>query len=519
MPNSTDDDALQFAKLFAVNPAEAFLTSAKSFSELQHNCLNQMARFWQSALSVASPAEVPAASRPADDKRFGSEAWRSLPGFDVMTRSYLDYCGVLLGSIEAVPVDEKAKGQIRFVLRQLTDAISPSNVFATNPEAMQLALETGGQSVADGINLFLQDLAKGRISMSDETAFEVGRNLAVTPGAVIFENDLIQVIQYAPSTARVCAIPLVIIPPAINKFYILDLQPQNSLVRYTVEQGHTVFLVSWRNVTPELGHLSWDDYLDYGVIRAIEVALAVSGAERVSTLDFSDTGEIGLLITEQSMVAREAAIGRSGLLQGKELALVFSSLRANDLIWPYVVNSYLKGKAPPAFDMLYWNSDSTNLPGPMFCWYVRNTYLENNFKQPLKTIQCDLPLDFSSVTVPAYLYASRDDHIVPWRSAYVSTRVLGGETTFVLGASGHIAGVINAPANQKRNFWSNGTAGADAENWLSSASSVPGSWWPHWAEWLKSWGGLEVVARETLGNDQCQPIEPAPGRYVRQSAL
>jgi len=236
-----------------------------------------------------------------------------------------------------------------------------------------------------------------------------------------------------------------------------------------------------------------------------------------SMLDFSETGDIGLLVSEPSVALREAAIGRGGVMEGKELAFVFSSLRANDLIWPYVINRYLKGKGAPAFDLLYWNSDSTNLPGPMFCWYLRNTYLENNLKDA-KTIQCGVPADLSQVSAPAYLYASREDHIVPWRAAYQSTRLLGGDTTFVLGASGHIAGVINPPANNKRNYWISGTprTGPGAEEWFSTAHSVPGSWWPHWAGWLKGWGGGEVAARAILGGGQYRIIEPAPGRYVTE---
>ena len=361
-----------------------------------------------------------------------------------------------------------------------------------------------------------------------------------------------QVIQYAPTTDRVHQRPLLIIPPCINKFYILDLQPENSFVRYAVEQGHTVFLVSWRNITAELGHLTWDDYLEQGVMQAIDVACAVSGADKINTLgfcvggtllasalavlqakgedhvasltllttmlDFSDTGEIGALVSEESVAAREAAIGQGGVMQGKELAFTFSSLRANDLMWQYVVNSYLKGKAPPAFDLLYWNADSTNLPGPMMCWYVRNTYLENNLREPGKTVQCGQPVDLSLVDVPAFLYASREDHIVPWKTAYASAEHLAGDTTFVLGASGHIAGVINPAAKNKRNHWVDGTAGPDAERWLATASSVPGSWWPKWSAWLARHAGRKVPARSTLGNRKYRRIEPAPGRYVMTKA-
>jgi len=532
------------------DPYAQFAALSKGIVELQQSYLKQASNFW---LGMANYAGAPAgAAAPDNDKRFAGEAWRDDPRFDLLKRTYLAYSELLQNSVEAAALDDKAKRQLRFAVRQFVDAMSPANFLATNPEALQLALETGGYSLTEGMGLFFKDLAKGRISMTDESAFEVGRNLAVTEGAVIFENQLMQVIQYTPRTAEVYERPLVIIPPCINKFYILDLAPENSFVRHAVDQGHTVFLLSWRNITPESGHLTWDDYLQLGVIRAIDVALDVTGArdvnglgfcvggtllasalcvmkanaeEKVTSLtllttmlDFSEPGEIGALVNEQRVAAREAAIGKGGIMEGKELALTFSSLRANDLIWPYVVSSYLKGKGPPPFDLLYWNADGTNLPGPMFCWYVRNTYLENNLRMPGKTIQCGVPVDLAEIDVPAFLYASREDHIVPWRTAYASTCLLQGDNTFVLGASGHIAGVINPPAKNKRNYWVDGVAGADPEQWLSTARSVPGSWWPAWSEWLAQQAGARVPAPARPGNKRYRRIEPAPGRYVRAKA-
>jgi len=453
-------------------------------------------------------------------------------------------------AVDALPGDDETKAQMSFGMRQFVDAMSPSNFFATNPEAIELAMQTGGQSVAEGMKLFFEDVAKGRVSSTDEKAYEVGRDLAATPGSVVFENDLIQVIQYRATAQKVRERPLLMIPPAINKFYILDLQPENSMVRYVLEQGHAVFMVSWRNIGPEQGRMTWDDYLRDGIMRAIDVALDVSGADKVNTLgfcvggtllacalavlrakgedpvasmtllttmlDFSETGELGALITPQSVDARDAAIGDGGVMEGKELGLTFASLRSNDLIWQYVANSYLKGKAPPAFDMLYWNADNTNLPGPMFCWYVRNCYLENNLRVAGKTTQCGEAVDLSLIDVPAFLYASREDHIVPWHTAYASTELLSGPTTFVLGASGHIAGVINAPAKKKRNFWVNETATPDSDRWLEGAQSVPGSWWPTWVDWLGEHAGEEVRAPAKLGNAKYKPIEPAPGRFVKE---
>jgi polyhydroxyalkanoate synthase subunit PhaC len=533
------------------DPAATLFAASKYFARQQQKYLEQSANFWLSALGVPrrDEGEEPAA---ADDRRFATDAWRSDPRFETIKRVYLAYATFLQELASNAPLDKQAKSQLSFAVRQFADAISPSNFLASNPDAIETAVETGGQSLVEGMNLFFRDLACGRISMTDETAFEVGRNLAVTEGAVVFENELIQLIQYAPRTGKVHERPLLIVPPCINKYYILDLQPENSFVRHVLDEGHTVFLISWRSATREIDRLTWDDYLQRGVMRALDAALDVSGADKVNALgfcvggtllgsalavqaangidkvasvtllttmlDFSDTGDIGTLVTEESVAAREAALGHRGLLQGKELGLVFSSLRANDLIWPYVVNNYLKGKTPPAFDLLYWNADGTNLPGPMFCWYLRNTYLENNLAVPGKTVQCGTPVDLSRITVPAYVYASRDDHIVPWRTAYASRSLLGGETTFVLGASGHIAGVINPPSKKRRNYWSDGVAGKSADAWIASAQSIPGSWWPHWSEWLAGHAGPKVEARTTLGNAEYPVVEPSPGRYVKAIA-
>src|SRR3954451_3793276 len=362
--------------------------------------------------------------------------------------------------------------------------------------------------------------------MNDEMAFEVGRDVGTTPGSVVYQNEIMQVIQYTPTTAKVHQRPLLIVPPCINKYYILDLRPANSFVGHAVAEGHTVFLVSWRNAGAEQGQLTWDDYLEQGVLQAIDVARSIGNADQVNTLgfcvggtllasalavraaqgekpaasmtllttmlDFTDTGEIGLLVTEEAVATREAAIGGGGLLKGSELGQVFASLRANDLIWPYVVKGYLQGKAPPAFDLLYWNNDDSNLPGPMFCWYVRNTYLENKLGQPGGTTQCGVPVDLRSIQAPAFLYASKEDHIVPWRTAYTSTNVLSGDVTFVLGASGHIAGVINPPAKNKRNYWINEAASDDPDAWFDAAESIPGSCWPAWYAWLAPAGGPTV---------------------------
>ena len=539
--------------------ATSWTKAVADYAAWQLNTLQQMAAPWMAAMPGAGVAAA-----PVKDKRFTGEAWSKDPRFDALARTYLAQTEQVHKALEAAPLDERSKAQWGFALRQLTDALSPANMLVTNPEALQLAMETGGASLAEGLRLFTEDLARGRIAMTDETAFEVGRNICTTPGSVVYQNELIQLIQYIPTTDRVHKRPLVIVPPCINKYYILDLQPQNSFVAHAVAQGHTVFLVSWRNAGPGQAKLSWDDYIEHGVLSAIDVARRITKADKVNTLgfcvggtllasalavqaargehpaasmtllttmlDFTDTGEIGLLVSEPAVAAREAAIGKGGLLKGSELAQVFASLRANDLIWPYVVKGYLEGKAPPAFDLLYWNSDDTNLPGPMFCWYLRNTYLANKLREPGGTVQCGKPVDLGAIEVPAFIYASKEDHIVPWKTAYASTQLLRGGTSFVLGASGHIAGVINPPAKKKRNYWTlartaapdaaGGQArlDADPDSWFDVAESVPGSWWPAWIDWLTPHSGPQVAARKKLGNAELPPIEEAPGSYVKEKA-
>jgi len=514
---------------------------AASAVEAWQQGLAQMTAFWTDAMQPTTDG----------DRRFAADAWRQDPRFAPLLQGYQQFSALTQKALAAAPLDERSKAQWGFALRQVVDAMSPANCLASNPEAMQTALDSGGASLLEGARLFLADLAKGRISMSDDQAFEVGRNLATTPGSVVYENTLMQLIQYTPTTAKVHKRPLVIVPPCINKFYILDLQPENSLVAHAVAQGHTVFLVSWRNVGAAQGQLGWDDYVEHGVLQALVVARKIGRADRVNTLgfcvggtllasalavaaaraetpaasvtllttmlDFSDTGELGLMVDETMVAAREASIGRGGLLRGRELAQVFAALRANDLIWPYVVNGYLKGKAPAAFDLLFWNSDDTNLPGPMYCWYLRQTYLENRLREPGGTVQCGVPVDLSRIDVPAFVYASREDHIVPWATAYASTGLLGGETQFVLGASGHIAGVINPPAKRKRHHWV-GPLAADAAAWLGAAQQVEGSWWPAWTDWLRSHAGALVAAPKQPGNAEFAAIEPAPGRYVKEPA-
>jgi len=517
---------------------------------LQAEYLDRQLRLWTGLSSGKTGAEA----RPeAGDRRFAAKEWRDNPYYDYLKQSYLLAAAFLEQLVEAAALEGQAKERLRFTVRQWVDAMSPANFAATNPEVLRLAQETRGESLARGLANLLADAGKGHISQTDESAFEVGRNLAVTPGQVIFENELMQLIQYAPATAEVARRPLVMVPPCINKFYILDLQPENSFVRYAVGEGHTVFMVSWRNVGPGQGRFGWDDYLEMGVLSALRTAREVAKSDRVNALgfcvggtllgaalavlaargealvesatylatmlDFSDTGQIGLFVDEASVAQREAALGAGGILPARELSTVFSSLRANDLIWPYVVNNYLKGGTPAAFDLLYWNADGTNLPGPMYCWYLRNTYLENRLRQPGALRCLGVPLDLSKVDRPSFIVATREDHIVPWRSAYRSRGLLGGEKRFVLGASGHVAGIINPAAKNRRSYWDGEGAPQDAEAWLAQARETQGSWWPQWAAWLERHGGGARKAPKSAGNARHPAIEPAPGRYVKQKAI
>ncbi len=531
------------------------LPESSEMLRMQQAFAEKHVALWSSMLG-RKPGDVvePVVNVEAGDRRFTAPEWSESPMFDYVRQAYLLNAGLLKEMSDALPIEDgRAKSRMQFLTRQYIEALAPTNFAATNPEFIKTALETKGESISRGLRNLLGDLEKGRISMTDETAFEVGRNLALTPGAVIFENELMQLLHYAPLTDKVAQAPLLIVPPCINKFYIMDLQPENSLVRFIVEQGFTVFLVSWKNPSADSdGHYGWDDYLEHGPLKALEVVRAVTRVKKpnvlgfcvggtllssalavarargedpvasltlmTTLLDFVDAGELGCLVDEASVAAREAAIGKGGVLRGQELANVFSSLRANDLVWQYVVGNYLKGNKPQAFDLLYWNSDSTNLPGPFLTWYLRNMYLENNLRVPGKLKMLGEKVDLGKLNMPAYLMAAREDHIVPWKSAYLARNLLGGETTFALGASGHIAGAINPASKNRRSYWTASVKPTDPDEWLEQAQEHKGSWWLHWIEWLGEHGGKQVAARGRLGSAKYEPIEPAPGRYVKERA-
>jgi polyhydroxyalkanoate synthase subunit PhaC len=522
-----------------------------SVVELQNGYLKQASELWNQTLQ-----SKPAA--PAD-RRFASQDWSSNPASAYLAQMYLLNSRTLMQMADSLQGDEKTRQRIRFAVQQWVDAASPSNYLALNPEAQRKALDSKGESIALGMKQLIADARRGHVSQTDESVFEIGRNVATTEGQIVFENELFQLIEYKPLTAKVYERPLLFVPPCINKYYILDLQPENSLIRYTVEQGHRLFVVSWRNADESIKTATWDDYIENAAIRAIGLVQEITGSKQINTLgfcvggtilatalavlaargqkpaasmtllttflDFTATGVLDLFIDETMVQMREMTLGPKSpgggsLLKGQELATTFSFLRPNDLVWNYVVGNYLKGETPPPFDLLYWNSDGTNLPGPMYCWYLRNTYLENNLVVPGKVTVCGEKIDLGKINVPAYVYASREDHIVPWDGAYRNIGVLGKKTRFVLGASGHIAGVINPPAKGKRSHWigaATATPG-DAQGWFDKAKEHPGSWWPDWAAWLKGHAGKQIAAPRQFGNRDHRAIEPAPGRYVKQKA-
>lgn len=513
---------------------------------------------WQQLLADAQGGRLAAPS----DRRFSSAAWQGSPTSLMAAHAYLIGARTLEQMVDAADMDDHARKRLRFSVMQWIEAASPSNFFASNPEAHRALVDSAGQSFQSGVANLLRDIEQGRITQTDDTGFKLGGNIAATPGDVIHENRLMQVIRYQPQTPRVYKRPLLLVPPCINKFYILDLQAENSFVRHAVEQGFSVFLVSWRNPLPTdtdgIEQATWADYLNEGVLQAIDVVRDVSGEAQLNALgfcvggtmlatalalahargedpvsaltllttflDFSETGVLGVFVDEVHALSRDHQFSAGGLMTARELGTTFSFLRPSELVWNYVDSNYMQGKTPRAFDLLAWNADGTNLPGPFFAWYFRNTYLENNIREPGKVHIDGLPIDLGSLSMPTYLYASREDHIVPWVSAYASTALLSGEQRFVLGESGHIAGVINPPSKNRRGYWAYDEAvdtrfdSQSASAWLDGAPHHAGSWWPDWSKWLSRYSGKLVQARQPAKGHN-KSIEPAPGRYVQIRAV
>jgi polyhydroxyalkanoate synthase len=532
-------------------PASPMQFDAAKLQSIQQSYIDEATALWNQSLQ-ASTAIV-----PTPDRRFSAPAWNDNPVSKFSAATYLLNAKALSAMAEAVVGDDKTKARVRFAVEQSLAAMAPSNFLPLNPDALKKAIDTNGDSIGKGIQNLLHDMRQGHVSMTDESQFEVGKNVATTEGAVVFENEFFQLLEYKPLTKTVHEKPFLLVPPCINKFYILDLQPENSLIRYAVAQGHRTFVVSWRNPDESMRGKTWDDYIENAAIKAIDVVQDITAAKTINTLgfcvggtilatalsvlaargekpaasltlltsllDFTDTGILDIFIDEQSVAYREQEMGGGGLLKGQDLASTFSFLRPNDLVWNYVVGNYLKGETPPPFDLLYWNSDSTNLPGPFYAWYLRNTYFENNLISPGKLTVCGQKIDLSKLDMPTYVYGSREDHIVPIGGAYASTQHLRGKKRFVMGASGHIAGVINPPAKNKRSFWTNDKLPANQfpaaqTDWLKTATEHPGSWWTDWSGWLKAHAGKQVAAPKTYGSRKHKVSEPAPGRYVKAKA-
>jgi polyhydroxyalkanoate synthase len=522
--------------------------NSSQWQQLQTDYFAELSQLWQDMLSQKT-IEL-------KDRRFSSPAWTKSPHFSYQAASYLINARFLNKMAQAVDAPAKKKMQLQFYINQMIDAMSPANFLASNPEAQASLLESKGESLMHGMQHMLADMQKGRISLTDETAFHVGENVATTEGAVVYQNNLFQLIQYKSLTKTVYQKPLLIVPPCINKYYILDLQAENSLVRYAIEQGFTVFLMSWVNPTEEHDEVTWDEYVEQGPIQAIEVVQEITKQKQINCLgfcvggtllstslavladrgvhpaasltllttllDFADTGVLDVFVDEMQVSLRESSIGKKGLLPARDLASTFSSLRPNDLVWNYVQSNYLLGKNPPAFDLLYWNSDSTNLPGPMLCWYLRNLYLENRLKKSGDLKVAGNPVDLGKIDAPCFIYGSREDHIVPWSSAYQSSVLLNPkkpkQNQFILGASGHIAGVINPPQKNKRSYWSHPHLESSAEEWFNQAEEHAGSWWPEWVDFMAQQSGKLLKAPTKLGSAAYAVIESAPGSYVKVRA-
>ncbi len=511
---------------------------------------------WQStARRMMGLSAPPVIEADPKDRRFRDDAWRDNEVFDFVKQSYLLSARFVQDVVrKADGLDPHTAQKVDFYTRQFVDAMSPTNFVLTNPEVLRRTAETGGENLVKGLSNLLADLERGRgrlrVRMTDTEAFEVGGNIAVSPGKVIFQNDLMQLIQYAPATKQVFARPLLIIPPWINKFYILDLRPKNSFIRWAVTQGHTVFVVSWVNPDERLAEKGFDDYMREGILAALDAIgriaegetvnaigyclggtllactlawMAAHGDQRIASatffvtlLDFAESGELKVFIDEEQLQAIEARMQRHGYLEGSEMANTFNMLRANDLIWSFVINNYLLGRDPFPFDLLYWNGDSTRMPARMHSFYLRNMYQQNRLVRPGGITLDGTPIDLGRVRVPAYFLSTREDHIAPWRSTYRGTHLLGGECRFVLAASGHIAGVVNPPEGGKYSHWINAALPPDPETWLAGATEIAGSWWPDWQRWVAALdaGHAMVPAREP-GAGPLPAIEDAPGSYVK----
>ena len=544
-----------------VNIGRAFLEMTARMMTNPAAVMQAQMGFWQDYMTLwqntarrmmGGETAEPVIESPGD-RRFKDDAWKENEVFDFIKQSYLLSARFVQDTVARVDgMDPKTAQKVDFYSRQFVDAMSPSNFLLTNPEVLRKTAETGGDNLLKGLNNLLGDLERGkgqlRIKMTDMDAFKVGDNIGVSPGKVVYRNELMELIQYDPTTEKVLKRPLVIAPPWINKFYILDLRPRNSFVRWAVSQGHTVFVISWVNPDETLAEKNFEDYMTSGYLAAldaIELAtgerevnaigyclggtllastlayMAAKGDDRIKTatffvtmMDFREAGELGVFIDEEQLSALEDKMNKRGYLEGSEMATTFNMLRANDLIWSFVVNNYLMGNDPFPFDLLYWNADSTRMPARMHSFYLRKMYQENLLATPNGITLAGTPIDLGRVKTPAYFLSTREDHIAPWKSTYRGTQLLGGTKRFVLAASGHIAGVVNPPDSGKYNHWVNETLPDDPDAWLADAAEMAGSWWPDWHRWILAHDKKQVAAR-VPGAGKLPALENAPGSYVQ----
>ncbi len=544
-----------------VNIGRAFLEMTARMMTNPAAVMQAQMGFWQDYMTLwqntarrmmGGETAEPVIESPGD-RRFKDDAWKENEVFDFIKQSYLLSARFVQDTVARVDgMDPKTAQKVDFYSRQFVDAMSPSNFLLTNPEVLRKTAETGGDNLLKGLNNLLGDLERGkgqlRIKMTDMDAFKVGDNIGVSPGKVVYRNELMELIQYDPTTEKVLKRPLVIAPPWINKFYILDLRPRNSFVRWAVSQGHTVFVISWVNPDETLAEKNFEDYMTSGYLAAldaIELAtgerevnaigyclggtllastlayMAAKGDDRIKTatffvtmMDFREAGELGVFIDEEQLSALEDKMNKRGYLEGSEMATTFNMLRANDLIWSFVVNNYLMGNDPFPFDLLYWNADSTRMPARMHSFYLRKMYQENLLATPNGITLAGTPIDLGRVKTPAYFLSTREDHIAPWKSTYRGNQLLGGTKRFVLAASGHIAGVVNPPDSGKYNHWVNETLPDDPDAWLADAAEMAGSWWPDWHRWILAHDKKQVAAR-VPGAGKLPALENAPGSYVQ----
>jgi polyhydroxyalkanoate synthase len=549
------NDELGIAKAF-YEAWQQMLANPVRLAEMQMKLWQDYTALWQSSmLKMLGQEAPPVVQAEKTDRRFRDEDWENNFVFDYVKQAYLiaaRHFHQSLGGVEGL--DEKTAKKVDFYTRQYVDALAPTNFLLTNPEALRETVNTGGQNLVKGLHNLLEDLAQGedgqlRVRMTDTSAFRLGENIAASKGKVVFQNDIMQLIQYAPLTKQVHATPLLIIPPWINKYYILDLRENNSFVRWAVEQGHTVFVVSWVNPDGKLAHKSFDDYLTEGSLAALDVIEDITGEKQanvigyclggtllactlawlavkkqdrirsatffVSMIDFERPGELEVFIDEKQVSALEKKMEQRGYLEGSEMATTFNMLRANDLIWSFVVSNYLLGRDPFPFDLLYWNGDSTRMPAAMHSFYLRNMYLKNLLRRPGGITLEGVPIDVTAIQTPAYFISTAEDHIAPWQSTYAGAQLLQGPVRFVLGGSGHIAGIINPPAANKYAYWTNAQMPAKPADWLAGAKQQAGSWWTDWAQWAAGHAGNQVAARQP-GSKRHPALEDAPGSYVRQ---